>query len=132
MQIGGQAEIADPVYDAEIDGFRAGAHFARYLLDREIVNLRRRSCVNILAAPERVAHRGITGKMGEQAQLDLRIVRVDQRITLPRDEGAPDFLAELGPHGNVLQVWLAGRDPAGRGDRLIEPGMNASVRPDQA
>src|SRR6185369_8836034 len=43
-----------------------------------------------------------------------------------------NFPALLRANGNVLQVWIIGRQPAGRGARLAESRVNASaLEPDR-
>ena len=64
--------------------------------------------------------------MRQHAQLDLRVVRRDQHVSRIGDEGAPDLPAELGPDRNVLQIRVAAAQPSGRGDGLIEAGVNAA------
>ena len=63
---------------------------------------------------------GNVGDLGEQPQLDLRIVRRHQLVAGRGDEGAADLAAVLGAHRNVLQVRLVRRQPpgGGRGQRV--------------
>ena len=52
---------------------------------------------------------GITGKVGQDAQLDLRVVRCEKNVRPFRDEGPPEALAELAPGRNVLEIGIARR-----------------------
>ena len=60
---------------------------------------------------------GNVGDLGQQPQLDLRIVRRHQLVAGRRDEGAADLAAVLGAHRDVLQVRLVRRQPSGGGRR---------------
>ena len=70
---------------------------------------------------------GVFGIVGEDAELDLRIVGGEQ---LPAgfagDERRADFAAFVGADRNVLQVGVAGAEAAGRGDDLVERGVDAA------
>ena len=58
--------------------------------------------------------------MGEQPQLDLRIIRRDQHMAGRRDKGRANFAAGLIAHRNVLQIGLGRREPSrGRGGERI-------------
>ena len=66
--------------------------------------------------------------MGEDPQLDLRIIgRQEQPAGPARDERLADLAAVLGAHRDILQVGVARAQPAGRGDALVERGVNAAV-----
>ena len=132
VQVGGQAEIADAVDNAEVDGLGAGAHLRRDLLNRHAVDLGGRAGVHVLTAGKCIAHRRVARQVREQAQLDLRIVRVHEHASGSRDECAPDFAAHLCAHGDVLQVRLAGGDAARRRGGLVKPGVDAAIPPGQA
>ena len=75
-----------------------------------------------MSSPSRNAclQHGNVGDLGQQPQLDLRIVRRHQLVAGRRDEGAADLAAVLGANRNVLQVRLVRRQPArgGRGQRV--------------
>ena len=68
---------------------------------------------------------GNVGDVGEQPQLDLRIVGRHQLVAGRGDEGAADLAAVLGAHRNVLQVRLGRRQPAGRGRGQRVGGVDA-------
>ena len=58
--------------------------------------------------------------MGEQPQLDLRIIGRDQLVARRGDKGAADFAPGLVAHRNVLQIGLGGGQPPRRrrGERI--------------
>jgi len=67
--------------------------------------------------------------VGEDAQLDLAVVRGDERQVLATGhERAPDPPPERGADGDVLEVRVGRGEPAGRRDGLVERGMEAAVR----
>ncbi len=55
------------------------------------------------------------GDLGQEPQLDLRIVGGNELRARRGDEGAPDLAALLGADRDVLQVRLGGGEAAGRG-----------------
>ena len=61
-----------------------------------------------MSSPSRNAclQRRDVGDLGEQPQLDLRIVGRDQLVARRRHEGAADLAAFLGADRDVLQVRL--------------------------
>ena len=69
-----------PFIDAEIDRFGAAPHFRRHALDRHAEHFRCRHGVNVEPFLERILQRLDVGDMGEDAQLDLRIVGADQGL----------------------------------------------------
>ena len=85
--------------------------------------------MDVLPEGEGLAHGRIAGKMRQQAQLDLRIVRIDEHAARRGDERAAHLAAHLRAHGDILQVRLAGGDAPGGGDRLVKPGMDAPIAP---
>ena len=70
-----------------------------------------------MSRPSRNALRNgsIVGDLGEQPQLDLRVIGGHQLVAGIGDEGAADFAAVLGADRNVLQVRIGRRQPAGGG-----------------
>ena len=66
--------------------------------------------------------------MGEDPQLDLRVVGRQEPPARPaRDERLADLAAFLGAHRDVLEVRVARAEPAGRGDALVERGVDPAV-----
>ena len=73
-----------------------------------------------------VEHRLVVAQVGHQAQLNLRVVGAEEDVAVGGDEGAANFLAVVGAHGNVLQVGI-GRGQASRGgDGLVIGGVDAA------
>ena len=58
------------------------------------------------------------GDVGEQAQLDLRVVDGEQLVALLGHEGAADLAALLGAHRDVLQIGIGRGEPAGGRDAM--------------
>ena len=58
--------------------------------------------------------------MGQDAQLDLGVVRVHQRAALRRREHPAELAAKVRPCGDVLQVRLRGAEAARGGDGHLE------------
>ena len=72
----------------------------------------------------------IPGHMGQNPQLNLRVVRVHKDTALPGHEHLPDPPPKLHAHGNVLQIGLSGADPPGGRDGLVKAGVDPPVLPD--
>ena len=67
--------------------------------------------------------------MGQNPQFDLRIVGRQQRpALLAGHEGRADLPPRLGPHGDVLQVRIAGTEPARGRHHLVERGVHPAGR----
>ena len=129
----GEPERRDAIDDAEIDRLGAAAHFARHVLDRHAEHFRRRHGMNVEAVAERFFQRCDVGDLGQQSQLDLRVVRRDELLTLVGDEGAADLAALFRADRNVLQVRLGRRQPAGGRRRQRVRRVNAMrIRIDEA
>ena len=70
---------------------------------------------------------GVLRIVGEDPQLDLRVVGGQQLpARLAGDERRADFAAFLGADGDVLQVRVAGAEPARGGDDLVERRVDAA------
>src|SRR5215469_14748114 len=109
------------VDDAKIDRFGAAADLAWHVLDRYAEHFRRGHGVDVELLAERFAQLFDVGDLGEDPQLDLRIIRGDELVTRRRNEGAANLAAVLGADRNVLQIRLRGRQPAGgrRSQRIV-------------
>ena len=84
--------------------------------------------MNVLSRAERADHVPVARDMREHAQLDLRIVGVDEdMILVRRDEHAAQLSSELGAHRNVLQVRVGRGQAAGRRDHLLKMRVDAVV-----
>ena len=68
--------------------------------------------------------------MGQQAKLDLGVVRVHQHPPGGGGEHFPQLCPQLGADGDVLQIGFGGAEPPGGGDGILEGGVDASVRTD--
>ena len=95
-----------------------------------LARLRSGDGVDVVVVFESGDHVLVIGDMRQHAQLDLRIVRVDQYPALTGTEKLAHFPAELGADGNVLQIRLGGTDPAGARLGLVEAGMDPAVLAD--
>ena len=90
-------------------------------------HLGRGRAVDVLAARERLAQLRLARDVREDPQLDLRVVGREQPVALLGDERRADLAAELGADRDRLQVRVGGREPAGRGDRLVERRVQPPV-----
>ena len=101
------------------------------LVDRRLVNAedpRGHRLVDVAVLREGPAQRRIVGVMGEDPQLDLRVVGRQEPPARPaRDERLADLAAVLGADRDVLQVGVARAQPAGRRDALVERGVDPAV-----
>ncbi len=86
--------------------------------------------MDVLAAAEGLDHRLLAGDVGQYAELDLAVVRGDQERPGGGAERPTDLHPELRADGNVLQIRIHRRQPAGGGDRLLEAGVDAAVPAD--
>ena len=85
--------------------------------------------VQVLAGGERLDQALVLGEVGHHAQLDLAVVGGHQRLeALADDEAAADRPALVGADRDVLQVRVGRGQPAGRGHRLVEGGVDTAVR----
>ena len=64
--------------------------------------------------------------MGEQAQLDLRIVGAEKLMARLGDEGLADLAALFGTYRDVLQIGIGRGEPASRGARHVIGGVDAA------
>ncbi len=80
--------------------------------------------MNILVARETLLEGGLVRQVGENPQLDLRIIRCQQDVALGGNERLAKAPAFLGAYRNVLQIGLARGESAGSGHRLVEGGVN--------
>ncbi|CRI63432.1 hypothetical protein THIOKS11320081 [Thiocapsa sp. KS1] len=73
----------------------------------------------------------VAREMRHDPQLDLRVVGGEQEVSRLGDEGAADPATLVGADRDVLQIRVAGGEPAGRGHGLMVRGMDpAGVRVD--
>ena len=101
----GESEGLLAVDDAEVHRLGAAAQLRCHRLHRQTEDARGRGGVEIRPGVECRHQVLVAGQMREQAQLDLRVVRRQEQLARPqRHEATADLAAELGAHGNVLQV----------------------------
>ena len=93
---------------------------------RHAKDFQRRARVNVLVARESFDQQRVLGKMGEHAQLNLRIVGGDQLAAGIGDKGRADAQSELIANGNVLQVGIGGGEPPGARHGLVERSVQAA------
>ena len=63
--------------------------------------------MDVLAPGEGVDQHRVVSHMRQDTKFDLRVISREQDVTRAAgDEGAPDFLADLGSNWNVLQVRI--------------------------
>ena len=86
--------------------------------------------MDVLTAGERLDQTGVGGEVSDAAQLDLVVVGDEQRAAGAGHEALPELAPFLGPHRDVVQVGLVAAEPAGAGHRLVERGVDATVRGD--
>ena len=79
---------------------------------------------------QRVDQPGVAREVGNAAQLHLVVVGHQEGAALRRHEGAPELLALLGAHRDVVQVGAVRRNAAGPGHRLPEGRVDTPVRGD--
>src|SRR6516164_3613083 len=83
-----QSESRDAVDDAEVDRLRPPAHFGWHALDRYCKHLRGGHGVDIEILAKCLPQRLDLRDLGQESQLDLRIVRRYQLVSRLGDEGA--------------------------------------------
>ena len=85
--------------------------------------------MDVLLLPVGLYELPVAGTVGQDSQLDLRVVRVHKHIALLGHEHLPDQPAQLHPHRDVLQVGFCAADPSRGGDGLIELSVYPAVLP---
>ena len=119
----GQAERRYAVDNAEVDRLGLAPHFGRDLFRGEPEDLRGGPGVDVFIALKGLDQRGISAHMGEDAQFDLGVIGRKQARPAFGDERLSDLPPDLGAYGDVLEVRLTARKPAGRGHGLVERGV---------
>ena len=119
---------ARAVHDGEIDRFGLIAMQAGDFIVRDIENERGGGSVNVLLILKGLQHVLFTADLGNEAQLNLRIIRCQKDVvfvagnkcfTYPRTLFCPDR--------DILNVRIAAAQPPGGYQSLVEGGMNASA-----
>ena len=126
VELRGEAEGADAVDDAEVDGLGAGAGLFVHGGGVDAEDLARGEGVDVLAGPVGVEQQRVLREVRHQAELDLRVVGGHEHVAGRGDEGGADLAAEGGADGDVLQVGVGGGEAAGGGADLVEGGVDAA------
>ncbi|CKR68245.1 Uncharacterised protein [Mycobacterium tuberculosis] len=84
--------------------------------------------MQVLPGVERLDEALVPGQVRHDPHLDLAVVgRHQLGVAVPDHERVPDPPARVGADRDVLQVGFGRGEPAGRGDRLVERGVDAAV-----
>ena len=103
----GQSEGGNSIDDPEIDHLGIAAHLFGYLSEGYAIHFCRGGRVDVEPLVEISDHPGIAAQVGDDAQLDLRVVgRKQHMVVVPRDKGLPDLATLLGADGDVLEVRI--------------------------
>ena len=123
----GEPKCRLAVEDAKVHRLGDAPHRRCDVGRRHAADGRRGPRVDILAGGESGPHRRIAGEMREDPELDLRVVGgYESPARLARQERRADLLPFGCPRGDVLQIRVAGTEPARRGHRLIERRVHAA------
>ena len=108
-----------------IIGLRSGMHFWPVVLGSVfmVVMLVK---LNVLSFGECQRQLLVLAEMGQQTQLDLRIVRRQQAPAFTGHKRLPDLLALLAPHRDILKVGVARTQTARRRYGLVKRGVDAA------
>ncbi len=131
VQLVGEPERGDAVDDPEVDGLRLAPLVLR---QRGLVLAEHLGCrrgVDVVAARERLAQLRLARDVGEDAQLDLRVVGGDEPASRLGDERAADRAAELRADRDRLEVRVGRREAARRRHRLVEGRVQPAVVADE-
>ena len=121
----------EPVNDSVVDHLRLRTHSRVDLIRCHPKHTTGRSGVDIFAFSEDFLEHVLAGDVGQQPQLDLRVVGRDQQVPRLGDEAGADLPPERGPDRDVLEVGVVGGQPAGGGRGLVERGVDPPVAGDQ-
>ena len=131
-----KAKIADAIDNAEIDRLCGAAHLAGHLSGRHAEHLARRAPVDIFAADKRCNHARILAQVGEQPQLNLRIICANEHIAGAGNKGFSNLPAKRRANRDILKVRLHAGNAAGGGHALLKtrahPPVLARARMEQA
>ncbi|MPM96214.1 hypothetical protein SDC9_143372 [bioreactor metagenome] len=83
--------------------------------------------MDVLSAVERVDHPLVSADVREQPKFNLRVIRVDQQVSLGSNERLADFASQRRAHGDILHVWFGTRNAPRRGDALVKLRSDAVV-----
>ena len=125
-----QSPRLDCISDGEVDYLRKPTRFSQFFIGLRAKNESRRARVNVFAFLKRFEHHRILRDVGQQTQLELRVVGRNDLVSLLCHERAPNTPSHFTANRNVLKIRIARRKTSGGGNRLVELAMNASVSRD--
>ena len=123
----GRQAVDDPV----VDHLRLGAHPGIDLLGLDPEHPARGGGVDVLAAAEDLLEHVLAGDVGEQPQLDLRVVGRHEQVAGLGDEAGADLAPERGADRDVLEVGVVRGQPPGGGGGLVEGRVQAALGVDE-
>src|SRR5271165_973670 len=121
-----EPEGRESVDDAEVDGLGAAAVLGVNHKRRHAEDLRGGEGVDVVAAAVGFDQQRVGGEVGEQAELDLRVVGGEEQVAGFGDEGGANLAAQLGADGNVLQVGIDGGEASGGRAGHVEGGVQTT------
>ena len=83
--------------------------------------------MDILPGAEALNHLLIPRHVGQEAELNLGVIRIHQNPSRPGNEHLPNLRPQLGAHRDVLEVGFRGGQPSGGGDGVLKAGVNPPV-----
>ena len=126
-QIACQRELRLAIDDRKVHGLRLRAHLAGHILGCDPKQGPRGTHMHVLVRAKGFDQLRIVAEVRQHSQLDLGIVRADDRPTVPRDEGLANLATELRSDGDVLQVRIGRRQPPSGGHRLAKVCVDSST-----
>ena len=98
-----------------------------HLLFGQAEHSRRRGRVDVRAGGERLGQALVPGQMGQDAQLDLRVVGHQEDLPVAAGhEGPADLPSQLPAYRDVLEVGVGGGEAPGGRHGLVEGGVDPS------
>ena len=101
-----QAVRLHAVQQSEVDHLRLSPLVGSHRVEVDLVDPGRSGSVHVDIPVEGVNQPGVGGQMGQNSQLDLRVVGNQEQVSLIRGEGTTDRSTLLGADRDVLKVWL--------------------------
>ena len=101
-----QAVRLHAVQQPEVDHLGLPPLVRGHRVEVDLVDPGRGGGVHIDIPVKGVNQTGVGGQMGQDSQLDLRVVGNQEQVALIGGEGAADRSALLGADRDVLKVWL--------------------------
>ena len=90
-------------------------------------HLGRRDGVDILGSLISLDQALIAGHVGENAQLDLGVVGIQEQESVPRHKDLPNFPSKFHADRDILEVRLRTGDPSSRRDRLVKAAVDPAI-----